>query len=155
MLKWIKDYPYCEASYRKFDPTTWAEFAAQIAMRIMPSYPGYPPIGMWQFAGDNYTPLLPGHGMDYSLIDDDAVFAYLFQGAAKPGPVPPVDPPAPTTRYVVAWMYGVYLRSTASATGVKLKWLPDGYPLDVVSIANGWARVVPNGWVNEKYIKAA
>lgn len=144
MKTWLKQAPYWDASYPTFKPQSWEEFAVKLAALRMPVYPAeYPAVRVWQFAGTCSTPMVP-HGVDYNLIDDDALFAYLFQG----GSVPPV---IPSERYRVWNPTGMYIRSTPPGGAfLKVKWVPVLTQLLVTEKRDGWG-FVGNGWVNLFY----
>jgi hypothetical protein len=150
MTTWIG--PWWEAEYRRFNPANWVYFGNQLHNLVMPSYAGYPAIAAWQFAGTLPTAMVD-HGLDYNLIDDDAVYNHLFGGAPVPPPVV-VPPPSGIVKYVVANPpNGTYLQSQPSWNSAAVVYLDPGSPLDVDPIASvtGWLRCVkPLGWVDAR-----
>lgn len=154
MLEWIDEDVYWEANYRQyFNPATWDEFDHQLADLRMPVYAGYPVIGIHQYAGSLPTPMVP-HRIDYNYIDDDQVYAYLFQDGPRPSyldaGIPPTPPPSDMVMYRVSNPTGTYLQSGPSWSAGMLRYLRNGYEVLIdtgYTQVPGWLLVMGGGYV--------
>ena len=146
MKTWIGKDVYWDANYRQpFQPETWMEFHQQLADLYIPKYAGYPPVGIFQFAGDRPTAMIP-HKVDYDLIDSDAVYQYLFRDGPRPAyldaaPVV-IAPPVDLVHYVVSNPTGTYIQTGAGWQFSPVQYVKAGVSLYIDAT---WQQVP--GWV--------
>jgi hypothetical protein len=163
MVDWIKSQWFWGAEYPhgwdqhtpELWPKTYKDLMAKLHALTFPIDPLYPTWAAWQ-CGGNMRVAEIDRLLDFSVVDRDDVWAWMFLGGpmpAIPGYIPPV--PVETLPYYVSNETGLYVRSAPDAGAAKLRWLADKTPLAVVKILQGWATVAQPlfGYVNAQYIK--
>jgi hypothetical protein len=166
MGNWLKESWFWGAQYpHGWDqntpdlwPKTYAELHTKANALQFPQDPLFPTWAAWQFGG-NVCVNENGHTLDYSIVDRDDIFNWMFNGG--PMPVLPASndgvshPATPTTPYKVINANGIFVRALPDSSSAKLQWLAKGALINVVSITNGWAKLYPTGYcsANPSYIQ--
>lgn len=145
MKLWINQAPYWNASYPVFNPQTWAQFDEMLQILPTPQYVGYPKIAMWQFAGSLITPMVP-HQVDYSRIDDPAMYQYLFKGGVQPNPLP-IPVPVPTETYQVI-VDSLTVRAGPGVAWAVAYYLHKNDKITVYEKSGNWGRFATGRWCN-------
>ena len=136
-------------------PKTYKDLISKLHALTFPTDPLYPTWAAWQ-AGGNMRVAEIDQLLDFSVVDRDDVWAWMFLGGPMPAlPSTPPIVPGKTLPYLVNNETGLYVRSAPDANAAKLRWLADRTPLAVVKILQGWAQIaLPlDGYVSENYIK--
>jgi hypothetical protein len=161
MKAWIPKDVYWDANGKQyFQPDTWADFHAQLTSLYIPKYAGYPQVGMFQFAGDRILDMIP-HKVDYDLIDDDAVYQYLFCDGPRPAYLDaapdPVKPPV-TVAYIVSNSLGTFIQPNPKWGEAAVLYVKNGTALQVdpAQSTATWVRVTSPavGWCAANRVKA-
>ena len=178
MIDWLKESWMWGASYpHGWDkdtpdlwPKTYAELHAKANALQFPKDPRFPTWVAWQFGGDVIVKEI-GFPLDFTIIDRDDIFNWMFKGGPMPilpgiMPVPPVvNPPAvpgevwqvannikcltvrtgPGSTYPAApfaeWLYGVDLSLPGNQRQHADK-------VAIIEKSGNWGRFADRRWVN-------
>jgi hypothetical protein len=176
MMDWLKDSWMWGASYpHGWDkdtpdlwPKTYAELHAKANALQFPKDPRFPTWVAWQFGGDVIVKEI-GFPLDFTIIDRDDIFNWMFKGGPMPvlsstTPVPPVVvTPPDATNPGEMWhvTFGISCLTVRTGPGMSYPEAPFGEWLygasgthanaDKVAIiekSGNWGRFADHRWVN-------